>query len=194
MKTQPFNIAKAIPAAWKLQWSAKQKMKHYRGSMAHYLTAGDIENQVRLFAEEQSQRKPWGSSGPAWGRPYTRVRIHCGHRERLLDAVRDWLRGEVNAGKLASHNFGRGHISGERYRPAGVSMSETEKKTIARKQAPRPIHFNPVGAASRFHMLCRPPQPRKGFGRGSRRFSRCTQKQSEVTCPRCLKKMKEGEK
>lgn len=193
-KTQPFDLAKAIPAAWKLQWKQKQewaadpKMMRYRSSMTQYLTARDIENQVRAFAEEQAQGKAWGSSGASWCNVQG-VRIRLGGRMRLLDVVRRWLQREESAGRLASHNFGRGHISGARYRPANLPISDTEKKTMKRKEARRGqvrvVHFYSAAREHGRAMLCRPPKP--GYHRFSRNTPRCSKEKSEVTCPRCLK-------
>jgi len=34
-------------------------------------------------------------------------------------------------GKLESHNYGRGHCSGEHFRPAGTPLSPSEQKALA---------------------------------------------------------------
>jgi hypothetical protein len=137
----------------------------WKGSDGHYLTASDLADKVR----ELSTGKTWysGRAGGQW-----------------LNAARDWLHREVNAGRLQSHNFGRGHISGERFRPAGEAVTETELKTIkdreARKGRPKPCHYSQHGYGGR--ALC--VKLRSGYW-GHRSTAWTTKDLEKVTCPRC---------
>jgi hypothetical protein len=195
-----FNLAKAISEAWKLQWKQKEEMndekradmQYYRANL--YLTASDLEAQVRLFAEEQIAGEKWGSRGPAWGKGYgSSVRISLGRRQTLLDACRDWLLSEQRAGRLSSFNFGRGHISGARYRPAGMEISETEQKTLEakrkRRETPRPVHAKVRQGGSA--IVCMQDRM-KGRIRMSRSKTRSSIDPNEITCPRCQKLIDEG--
>jgi hypothetical protein len=121
---KPFDINAAIPAAWKLIWEHRRKMQAEEGSGFRdnnmHCTASDVENQVRQFAIDDAEGKPRGTM--AWGRPtsWPPVRIHCA-RGTLQGVVRDWLLNEVRQGRIDSHNFGRHHISGMRFRPHGCA-------------------------------------------------------------------------
>jgi hypothetical protein len=187
-----FDLAKAIPAAWALCWADNLKTRAkggtYRPSTTFYLTASDIENQVRLFAEETAAGEAWGTRGRAWGRGYGFTVRVSGDLKRT---VRDWLLNGARNGRLESHNFGRGHISGMRFRPAGEPISDAEQTTIkvkkARADKPLTKHFSkryghpPLCTAAR----------RSPFARPSRAWT--TTQQAEVTCPRCLNLLKAKE-
>jgi hypothetical protein len=188
--------------AWDMQWAAtvKSRGKDYRGSHGHYLTASDIENQVRLIGIEVLEGKPAGTGALAFGRERTYgVKDGKSFRVRfsgnLQGVTRRWLFDQVRAGKLADHNFGRGHISGARFRPAGEDISETEKKTIkakeARKDRPRVRHYREGSYGSR--PLCvikaREAKGRRMWGfRPSQAWS--TNNKADVTCVRCLNLLK----
>lgn len=171
-----FNVNEAIPAAWDFLWKSnlKERKNAFRASRTYYLTASDVEDQVRAFADDQMQGKKWGASGRAYGRPMTMTRIRG---VNLNGAVRRWL---LNNTSLESHNFGRGHISGMRFRPRGEPLAPQEQTTMERhtKRAsrPRPVHLRKGGGPA-----C---VKRSGFGRPSRAF--CTSDVSRVTCPRCI--------
>lgn len=190
MKHQMFNVNDAIKKAWDLIWAdnIKHRGEDYRASHGHYITRSDLINQVRQFAIEQAEGKSWGSTGRCYGRPWgtgRKVRISG----NLDGAVCDWLRAEERAGRITAHNFGRGHISGRRYRPVGEPITETEKRTMAEKErrmsTPRPVHFSKNWNAP---LLCTPS--RSMF---SQRSQRChsSHEPDKVTCPRCLKKLTE---
>lgn len=128
-----FHLQEAIREAWKLCWenNIKRRAEHgdFRGQ-TYYLTATDIELQVRQFAYESATGVEWGSTGRAY---YP----HLGNAVRisvpgntLQGAVRDWL---LHNPKIAYHNFKRGHISGARFRPVGESLSDHEKRTLEKK-------------------------------------------------------------
>lgn len=194
-RTQPFAINDAIPQAWDLLWRSNleqrkedEKSEHvYRKGSTYYLTASDVENQVRQFAQDQANGKPWGTSGRAWGRGYgLSVRLSGG--QRLQSKVRDWLLNEVRLGRLASHNFGRGHISGMRFRPKGEPLAPAEQRTIEvkekRKDKPKRLHLYSDGYCSR--ALCLKNRKRSPWGRG-RSSAWCTNDKAKVTCPSCIK-------
>jgi hypothetical protein len=184
-----FDIGKAIPEAWRVLWAnnlktrAEEGSSMYRPSSTYYLTASAVESQVRRFAEATAEGKSWSEAGIAYGRGYeSSIRFP----RNLNGAVRDWLREEVYQGRLASHNFGRHHISGMRFRPAGEPISDAETTTMkakaARKDKPRPRHFG-----KNFRPTC--VKPKNGFSwRPSK--ARVTTDKAKVTCPRCLKLLK----
>ena len=176
----PFDIAKAIPAAWNLLWSdnicKRDEGRDFRGN-TYYVTARDVELQVRQFAAETVAGERWGTRGRAWGSPYVSVRI----AGDLNNMVRQWLLGNHN---ITGHNFGRGHISGMRFRPRGAPLGPSEIKTMKEKAnpKPRPIHYNPNG-----YGFPRCTQARRSvYSRGWRPTARVDNDQSKVTCKRCL--------
>lgn len=185
MNRQQFDIKAALPQAWDLVWKdqvrQQQEGAEFSGKGAHYVTASDLESQVRRFANEQHEGKAWGSTGRAWGREYAGVRIRTGSRITLLDVCRGWLQSQRNAGKLEEFNFGRGHISGARYRPAGIGLSDAEKQTMQRRENPTPYAERRVHAGGRPLCTWKPGW----YYRGSRGRVRHTDKPGEVTCPAC---------
>ncbi len=181
-----FDRQKAIATAWDLCWADNLKQRaeghDFRGNTYH-LTASDIENQVRSFAQDTADGKPW-TDKRAWGRGYGwSIRLSGD----LLSDIRRWL---SNNPKLVSHNFGKGHISGKRYRPVGEPLSEAEQGTLKdkaeRASRPRLVHKNAQGKP----YLCAPVRKRVSWGR-SRSQAHITITTERVTCPRCLKLMKE---
>lgn len=199
MKRLAFDINKALPAAWELLWTynlnARKKREGFRNE-TFYLTASDLECQVRRFAEETAAGEAWGSRGRAWGRGYGSGGIRF--PGNLLGVCRDWLSREARAGRLQCHNFGRGHISGMRYRPAGEPLSEPELKTLAAherqraKPRPRPVHARKGGG-----LACAPPGKRVWGFRPSKAHAipvaagdkgdRLSSGFMLVTCARCRK-------
>lgn len=193
----PFDRTKAIKAAWEALWAERLAERERNkgtvwatgrwGASTTYITASDLERRVRTYAEETVAGKPWGSTGPYGPELGGRVRIPG----NLFGDVRDWLLREVSAGRLASHNFGRGHISGMRFRPAGEPVSDIEKKTIEakerRKGRPRPVHYTKSGHFGG-PLLCMAGRKRVGWGRSK---SHSTGNRERVTCPRCLKLLAE---
>lgn len=178
-------------------WAAKLKERKkmlrkkdtWRLSETYYTTASDLVGQVRRFAGEAIDGVEQGSTGLAFGREGSWTT--GGKRFRLrfdLGDARDWLRHQPD---IVSHNFSRGHISGERYRPRGEPLSETEKETMTKKEKaranPRPLrkHYNPNGYGSR--PLCR--QAKSVVWGRSRAYSTSTR--ADVNCPSCLKMMKD---
>ena len=164
-----------------------------------WLTATDLERRVRASVAEQVNKVPYGSYGAdAWGKGASTLRISTGKRGNLLDACRDWLLSQARSGKLSAHNFGRGHISGMRFRPVGLDLTEAEKKTVEKKAVPydqKPVHFaDPDTRSFRSLTLCskatretNKKKLRGYFRQPNRSKSRTTTDRSKVTCPRCLK-------
>jgi hypothetical protein len=189
-----FDYQAAIKAAWDLLWASNLKTRaedsHYRPSTTYYLTASDLMWQVRQFAEETAAGEPWGKRGRAYSGGYgSRVRLSGD----LLHMCRDWLRNEEYAGRLASHNFGRGHVSGKRYRPAGEPISEAETNTFAvkaqRASKPRPVHM--WDSTRKKSFLCA-PEKKSRWGR-YRSQAHVSRGATPITCPRCLKLMQPKE-
>lgn len=185
---RPFDLSLAISCAWELLWKANLKDRQemvagghrYGLARTYFLTATDVERQVRQFAQEQQDGQPWGTSGRSYGH-CTSVRIKTGTSMPLLDIVRRWLHSQYVAGKLDRHNSGKGHISGMRYRPHGEPISEAEKRTAVEKSKPRKylVHY---AAHSGAPMACRPNQKLSLFSRGRRPVTKYAE---NVTCPRC---------
>lgn len=188
-----FNIHDAIPAAWDFLWKENLKRRKeneayfkeygreaYRSNDTYYLTASDIETQVRQWAYDTSQGKPW-SQERGYGGYSHGVRLSG----NLQDSVRNWLL-RTMSGKIVGHNFGRGHISGMRFRPVGEPISgveqETIKKKAARRERPTPKHYK--GKHNR--PLCIESRMKGRFSfRSSKAWT--TKRIEEVNCARCKK-------
>lgn len=183
-----FDMHLAIKTAWDMLWAAnlvrrkendaykkKYGKRSYDDASTYYLCAADLVRTVRGFAQQTADGKPWSLDGY----PYN-VRL----RGDVQRAVRDWLM-YGNGGKIVGHNFGRGHISGMRFRPAGAPMAEAEVETMNSKlrsrgkEKPRHYGHRPLCTKNR----------RSPFSRPGRTIWSTTNKDN-VTCPRCLKLMK----
>lgn len=194
-KVAMLDLTAAMRAAFKIQWEQKCKRAADYPRAGRYVVASDIEGQVRVLARDTLDGNPWGTSKPSWGRSYyAPVRVTLSRPgETLLGACRSWLFSEVRAGRLAAHNFGRGHISGERFRPIGEEMTDAEKRTTAAREArrngtakPKPVHYSPNWSSPE----CTRAR-RHGFSRPNR-YTRTTRDAEKVTCPRCLKMLADG--
>ena len=191
-----FDVQAAIPKAWTFLWRAnlarQQAGEDYRGQST-YLTASDVEAQVRQFAQEQFDGRAPGSTGPARGRRYTVVRLTTGRPGGVFGLIRDWLLAEVRAGRLEIFKFGRGHISGARFRPAGQGPNLAEEQSMDRKRArqgrPAPVHAS-VSGRHGGRPLCT-KERRRGFSWRPSRFVRTTAEPGEVTCARCRNRITE---
>lgn len=191
-----FDINAAIPFAWDVIWASHRKerkkdeayakkygKKPYGWERTYYTTASDVERMVRDLAQDTAEGKPWRTENTCSG--WNTVRISG----NLKGKVRSWLlRG--NGGKIVYHNFGRGHISGARFRPVGEPLAEAEKKTIefhkkrrAGELPPRPIHFSQNG------LLCQKARLKGRFS-WHRSTARSTKDQEKVTCKQCLNLIK----
>lgn len=191
MKRFAFDRQAAMQVAWDLLWASNLKQREeggYRPSTTYYLTASDLMHQVRRFAEETAEGKAWGSTGRAYGGGYgSRVRLSG----NLLSDCRSWLH---RNSQLTSHNFGSRSCTGERYRPVGEPISEAERGTLEEKEKraakPRPVHMRKRTGEYSSSFFCAPAR-KKGWGQ-PRSQAHVSMKAEDVTCPRCLKLMKEA--
>lgn len=157
-----FSIEKAIPAAWDFLWAvnlkerAKMEAENPNGDFGKYarrwytrtfyICAADIVAQVRSFAYETAHGKAWGTNGvrgPDYG-----IRLSGDVEGR----VRSWLLLFTEG-----HNFGRGHISGMRFRPKGAPLGPSEEDTMekqAKPKKPPTIHFGTSDAYAGGSPLC----------------------------------------
>jgi hypothetical protein len=199
-KRQQFDVSKAIPAAWDKLWKERlaRRASDWKGE-TYYLTCADVEEQVRVFAQEQLDGKAWGSSGQSMRYYGGGPRISTGDRWHTLESLcRDWL-----LRNMAYHNFSRGHISGARYRPHGEPLSPQEINTMAkhakedadRKAGKERVRHMRDG--DRWgHALCVEERRRKtgNYYRCSHRSQVwTTDEREEVTCKQCLNLLKAKE-
>lgn len=185
-----FDTKLAIVTAWKELWAknlrTRKKEKGRWAAATYYLTAADVERQVRAYAWATLNGKSW-SDAEYYGQS---VRISG----NLKGKVRDFL---LRNPEITGHNFGRGHISGMRFRPYGEPIGPVELETMAKKERAKdrpPVkHF---GKSYSSRALC-VTEAAKAKGRRiwGWRQSRAwvTSTAEEVTCPRCLNLMKKLE-
>lgn len=182
-----FDVLKAIEHSWRVLWESRLNRRNddYRGD-SYYLTASDLVNQVRACAQAEYDGELW----PTEPRNYYGAGQY-GWRLKganIMDCVRSWL---ATNSQLQRHNFGRGHISGMRYRPVGEPLSPAEQKTLAKKEQrrlnprPSPRHYKNGGP-----MLCRKNQKPSFWGRSK---AWTTTDKTKVTCPRCAKLLMEAQ-
>lgn len=183
---QTIDFSKAIPAAfahlWNLNLTRRAAGDDFRGN-TYYVTAADVEEQVRCFAEDQLAGNPWGTK-VSYGRGW-----HNGLRisGNLNYAVRQWLMRNCDG-----HNFGRGHISGMRFRPRGEPIGPTEKATLEKKAAakanPRvkPVHYAPTYCQALCVSEARKKKGSRFFGGYRRSTAYTVSDWEDVTCKRCL--------
>ena len=153
-----------------------------------YFTATDLKAAIRLYADRSSrediltrQEAPWwGYNG--WCRLVISDKPYGGD---LLSICRDFL---LHHSDLEGHNFGKRCISGARFRKKNSGLSEAEKKTIEKKEKPRPVHIlEPNIHKNTRRLLCQAGIGREVSWRGYYgRKSRTTSDPSQVTCKRCL--------
>lgn len=183
---QPFDFNKAIPAAfahlWNLNLQKRAAGDDYRGN-TYYLTASDVEEQVRCFAEDQLAGKPWGTT-VSYGRGW-----HNGLRISgdLNAAVRQWLLRNCDG-----HNFGRGHISGMRFRPRGEPVGPIEQATLQKKAEERanpkvkPVHYSYTYGHPHCVLAAAKKRGRRIWGSMHRSRAHTVSDWEHVTCKRCL--------
>ena len=183
MPSKPFDMQAAIAFAWAVCWADNLAKRaagdDFRGN-TYYLTASDIEVQVRRLAHETVQGKPWGSTGRAWGRGWEGGLRLPGN---VQAQVRDWL---LSNPELEGHNFGRGHISGMRFRPRGEPMAPGEQRTVSKPKKTwweKPVHY----ARTYGPPKCVENRVSKFYNSMRRRSVRTESDWEHVTCPRCLK-------
>lgn len=177
-KLQTFDLDGELQAALARYWQrgelARKAGHDYRG-MSRYVTATDLERDVREHLTARFYES--GLRG--------RFVIHTGQRGGLLQAARAFLFARVRAGELASHNFGRGHISGERFRLASTEVSAAEQQSVARRERPRVVHA-PASETSYGRPLCTATRTRSLYY--TRRRAVITSSERErITCARCIK-------
>lgn len=193
-----FDTRLAIATAWDVLWASNLKQRKddvayekkvgkraFNAARTYYICAADVERLVRDFAEDTAHGRPWrttpGYGGVGFGG--SGIRMPGG----LSNAVRDWLlRG--NGGKIVSHNFGRRHISGQRFRPVGEPLAPAEEDTMAKKikdRDPSRVILRHFAKGYSDRLLCVKAK-RHSFSR-HRSKARRTSKFEEVTCPRCKK-------
>lgn len=183
MPSKSFDMQAAIAFAWAVCWAdniAKRAAGNdYRGN-TYYLTASDVENQVRRLAYETTQGKSWGSTGRAWGRGREGgVRLPGDVQAQ----VRDWL---LHNPDIEGHNFGRGHISGMRFRPRGEPLAPGEQHTLNTPRKPwaeKPVHYSRTYGPPK----CVEARVSRFYNSMRRRNTRTDSDWENVTCPRCLK-------
>jgi len=170
-----------------------------------YFTSTDVEACVRLLAAKAAGddylKDRFEEPGSWWGYGSSqgvRISVVDGrYRSKLLDLCREYLLSSTN---LEGHNFGRGHISGMRYRPRGKGKSDVEKKTIEKKFRPKPVHAREPKDDSKplyytRKALCQlNVKPRVPSWRSSHRRNGpiTTDDTSKVTCKRCLNLLKQS--
>jgi hypothetical protein len=195
-----FDVKLAIATAWDVIWVYNLKIRgtkdDYRGR-SYYTTAADVVAQVRSFARSTLEGKPWDTSKPDTMHGYGSY-LEGGGRFRmsgdLQGTVRSWLR---NNHKIASHNFGRGHISGMHYRPVDQPIGPTEQKTLEKKAErranpkPRPHHYGKSHGARAACVLASAAASGRRLAGWTRSKSWVTPHAKDVTCPRCLKLLAE---
>lgn len=180
-----FDTTKACQHVWDVLWAnnlATRAKEKSRANSTYYLTAADIVRGVRCVAYADLQGKPWPTkyADVLWGDSYVRM------SGDLQSTVRDWL---FRNPKLAYHNFGRGHISGARFRPVGELIGPSEVETIERKEKakdrPKVKHFGRGYGSSPFCVVeARKKKAQRIYGwRQSKAW--VTTRKEEVTCPRC---------
>lgn len=183
-KTFVFDCQKAIAAAWDHCWKQNLEMRamgrDFRGN-TYYLTASDVEAQVRAFAEDTVQGQPWGTTDRSLMGYMVKIRLPG----NLNEMVRSFLLRNPN---ITGHNYGKGHISGMRFRPAGEPLGEVAEASLAKKAKekanpkPKPVHFS----KNYYRALCQ-EERMKGKFSYSRPSGRKTSDPTKVTCKRCLK-------
>lgn len=185
MRTK-FNVEQAISQAWDQLWKEKEgqraKPSSWRGSEGFYITRQEIIRKVRAYAYADIKGLPREKADYDYG-----VRLNF----NLDGAVCSWLSRGEHSGRLEGHAFGRNTITGRRYRPAGVPLSEVEKRTLKAKAERKPyseraIHLN---KASHWpgRAACAAEQKRALYRRSKGSSARLTKDWEKVSCPRCLK-------
>lgn len=170
------------------------------GPRQTWLSATDLERRIRAAACEALDNAPVGAYGPDGGGNGIRISTPSG--TGLLEEVRQWLAGQLIQHRLEGHNFGRGHCSGMRFRPAGSGVPEGEAKKIKERQERlagkdnRPIHYRETIRGFGGRAICTAAQRASAKakyrgayygGRPTQSSARLTNEPAKVTCPRCLK-------
>lgn len=148
-----------------------------------YTTATELERRVRAAAAEQMDGKPYGSNGfDDFAMKPFQVRGLNGIP--LLHHCRSFL---LRHPKLNRHNFGRGHVSGERFRTDDMPLSTAEQRTMAEKAKVKPVHLRRPTTWKPLCTATRQPKRSAFSADRGRPASNVTSDPAKVTCPRCLK-------
>lgn len=182
MPSKSFDMRAAIAFAWAQCWADNLVRRaaggDYRGN-TYYLTASDVECQVRRLANETMQGKSWGSTGRAWGRGWEGgVRLPGDVQAQ----VRDWL---LHNPDVEGHNFGRSHISRMRFRPRGEPLAPGEQHTLntpRKTWAEKPVHYSRTYGPPK----CVEARVGRFYDTWRRRSTRTDSDWANVTCKRCL--------
>lgn len=205
-KSVQFNAEEEIQKAFEFTWAQKLKDRkdgHDYNGQTYYVTATDLERRVRGAVAEKAEGKKYGHYGLNYSGWQMGIRIHTGSRLNLFELCRSYLLGEARNGTLDAHNFKRGHISGERFRPHGQPLSEAEQKTFEKKEKVQLVHIkDPEVARWPAKPLCSRAL-RQALEAKKTNYSRPNHRQTAkftsewtgpATCPRCLKLQAELEK
>lgn len=201
--------AQEIKRAFQFVWESKQqdrKKGHDFCGQTYYVTAADIERRVRGACAEQSEGLAYGKYGTNYSGYRSGLRISVPNQiGGLTGAVRKWLLDETRAGRLVAHNFTRGHISGARFRPATSPLSPQENDHLLKilKEGPRGenklVHAaDPLSKGYSRKTLCSrsartsSSKKRMPYRRPSRSNAVFESQGRPVTCPRCIKMLKES--
>jgi hypothetical protein len=195
------DLSVELPKAWAVCWAEWCEPKDIGDAengpqlwepRQRWLTATDLEQRLRAAAVEKLDGIEYGKLGRGYGYGMgVTIRFPDNSRATLLDRVRDWLREQVAAGQLVCHNFGRGHISGMRFRPPGVELTEGEKATLETKRkraaGEAVVHLYTGENWFQRRPLCTPPRKKSTFRPRQRSKAEMTSEPEKVTCPRCKK-------
>lgn len=202
-KTITVDLKTIIPEVWTGLWKANlaTRAKYIAAGQTdrywmrglYYLTASDVEAGVRNYALAMLENDTFNYA--EWkSKPWTSLRISTpGYRGGLNNAVRNWLLSEVRRGKLESHNFGRGHISGMRFRPKGEPVGPAEVATMEKKKEakerdyktnPLPVHGRLTEHSYNATPLCQ-YEPNRHSWRRNHRSPDSTLQLKAITCAAC---------
>jgi hypothetical protein len=175
-------LGEAFARLWAYKLEARAAGRDFRGD-TYYTTAQELQEAVKglVFDRLHPDPKRLKEFGPTLRGAYG---VRC--RGDLQKVVRNYLL----QGPFDRENFGRGHVSGMRFRPRGEPLSAAEATTKARKAVPRrpaPVHATLPGSLA---LLCMPP--RQALYRGPNYRIRRTSDRAAVTCPRCLKLLQQA--
>ena len=179
-----FDFDAAVHLAFENLWAEKLKAREegrdFQGD-TYYTTATELERKVRGYAQDVADGEQMGARDH-YG--MTVVRLNFDLKER----VRTWL---LRHPHLESHNFSKGHISGERFRPVDAPLSPQEQHTMAKKVA---AQTNPRPQVKHYGDSMPECQRERMKGRFRTRRSKAwyVSDKSKVTCKQCLKLIAEG--
>jgi hypothetical protein len=114
----------ALAALFKEQDDNRRAWPDSYRSAQNWVTATELNRVVRNYAARCLKGEPMeGTDNLDYGV----------HLPRSLERCREYLLAQARAGKLTGHNFGRGHISGMRFRRAGTELTKAEQARMAKR-------------------------------------------------------------